>query len=150
MNVYLRKAKAGSSIYIKWILKFSAILSDFSEVDPLNAIQSQQKMTLMSFEREVESYFGKSDKFLVSQNIKLSKDFRSINKIWLYEHQSLKFPSCKFILGWIENQNVSGESFCSNVWFSLSMRKKQSSRMFIISLKINCLVFSLPDFGYLK
>lgn len=103
-----------------------------------------------SFEREVESYFGKSDKFLVSQNIKLSKDFRSINKIWLYEHQSLKFPSCKFILGWIENQNVSGESFCSNVWFSLSMRKKQSSRMFIISLKINCLVFSLPDFGYLK
>lgn len=103
-----------------------------------------------SFEREVESYFGKSDKFLVSQNIKLSKDFRIINKIWLYEHQSLKFPSCKFILGWIENQNVSGESFCSNVWFSLSMRKKQSSRMFIISLKINCLVFSLPDFGYLK
>ena len=133
MNVYLRIAKAGSSIYIKWILKFSAILSDFSEVDSPNAIQSQQKMTLMRVLKE-----------------KLSHILEKVISFSLPEHQSLKFPSCKFIFGWIENQNVSGDSFCSNVWFSLSMRKKQSSRMFIISLKINCLVLSLPDFGYLK
>lgn len=70
MNVYLRIAKAGNSIYIKWALKFCAILPDFSEVDSPNVIQSQQqKMTLMRVLKEKLSHIlEKNDVFSLPQH----------------------------------------------------------------------------------
>lgn len=130
------------------------ILSDFPEAYPPNAIQSQPQKTILLriLKREVESYVGTNDGFLVSHNTKVWKDFRScINKIWISKFivPFVQIYLCLCtelkIKMWVE----ISYSFHSNVWFSLSMRKQKFKYVHYF-IKISCPVPSLSDFCCLR